>query len=83
MSTVENVEGHNDVHSGRPTAGVDNVQEQEKLEVTLREMLENAARRPCGRQSPASSARRERRPYGRQSPQGALLGGHLFGLLYF
>ena len=47
---------------GSPTArdtgaevGVDSAWEQEKLEA--RKMLENAARRPCGRQSPASSAR--------------------------
>jgi hypothetical protein len=32
-------------------AGVDSAWEQEKLEATLREMLEKAARRPCGRQS--------------------------------
>ena len=50
--------------SSRPTvcvtgagAGVDSVWEQYKLEVTLREMLENAARRPYGWQSAASSAR--------------------------
>ena len=58
-------------------ADMDNDWEQYELEATLREMLEN------GDESPASGARRERRPYGRQSPQGALLGGHLFGLLYF
>jgi hypothetical protein len=41
----------------RKWAGVDSVREQEKHEATLREMFAvGAARRPFGRQSPASSA---------------------------
>ena len=51
---------HNGLASAKrgARAGGDSVSEQKKLEATLCEMLAvGAARRPFGRQSPASSAR--------------------------